>query len=135
MLHVAGRVPWYMWLSQILLPDSWSDASSFHQNRMQVRDTLVDLYRKVLEFEMNCICASASSWNHVAKNVVGWKGLPDLVEQIEATDRQMVGYVEQFGTIFMKKGLLVKDRDMEMTAPAPSQGAPGDVPAQVSASA
>jgi hypothetical protein len=88
-LHVLGRIPWYMHLSEILLASAWKNDFDFNAQRDRTRDRLLQLYRKVLEFEMNCVCAAASSWNIAAKNIVGWHGLGAIVREIEEMDNEM----------------------------------------------
>lgn len=88
-LHVLGRIPWYMHLSEILLASAWKNDLDFNAQRDRTRDRLLQLYRKVLEFEMNCVCAAASSWNIAAKNIVGWHGLGAIVREIEELDNEM----------------------------------------------
>ncbi|KAL6853203.1 hypothetical protein J3F83DRAFT_513592 [Trichoderma novae-zelandiae] len=89
-LHVLGRIPWYMHLSEIMLASAWKTDADFNAQRDRARDRLLQLYRKVLEFEMNCVCAAASSWNIAAKNIVGWHGLGAIVREIEELDGEMM---------------------------------------------
>ncbi|TFB02694.1 hypothetical protein CCMA1212_005552 [Trichoderma ghanense] len=95
-LHVLGRIPWYMHLSEILLASAWKNDLDFNAQRDRVRDRLLQLYRKVLEFEMNCVCAAASSWNIAAKNIVGWHGLGAIVREIEELDNEMTALMVKY---------------------------------------
>ncbi|KAM6480724.1 hypothetical protein HDV62DRAFT_102733 [Trichoderma sp. SZMC 28011] len=85
-LHVLGRIPWYMHLSELIMASAWKSDADFLEQRDRTRERLLKLYRKVLEFEMNCVCAAASSWNNAAKNVVGWHKLGAMVREIEELD-------------------------------------------------
>lgn len=94
--HVLGRIPWYMHLSELLLGSAWKNDDDFHRQRDRTRERLLILYRKVLEFEMNCVCAAASSWNNAAKNVVGWHGLGTLVREIEDLDAEIANLIATY---------------------------------------
>lgn len=114
--HVFGRIQWYMLLSQLLLPSTWRDDAAFRraQETQQTREMLVGLYRKVLEFEMNCVCAAASSWNNAAKNVVGWAGLAALLDALREADAAVAGYVERNCDEGARAVLLGLYRDLEV---------------------
>lgn len=93
MVHIIGRIPWYMNLTHLLRCPLWRDADDFekHQEefrarREHCREAILNLYRRVLEFEMNCVCATASAWNSVARHTVRWNGLGELNEQIREAD-------------------------------------------------
>lgn len=94
MVHIIGRIPWYMNLTHLLRCPLWHDADDFERrqeefraSRDRCRDAVLRLYRRVLEFEMNCVCATASAWNSVARHTVRWNGLAELNEQILEADR------------------------------------------------
>lgn len=95
-LHVIGRIPWYMHLSELLLASGWKSDADFNREQAGVRDRLLLLYRKVLEFEMNCVCAAASTWNNAAKNVVGWHALGTLVRDIETLDDEIAQLINTY---------------------------------------
>lgn len=93
MVHIIGRIPWYMNLTHLLRCPLWHDADDFekrqeefHARRDRCRKAVLNLYRRVLEFEMNCVCATASAWNSVARHTVRWNGLAELNEQITEAD-------------------------------------------------
>ncbi|EHK44646.1 hypothetical protein TRIATDRAFT_6711, partial [Trichoderma atroviride IMI 206040] len=94
-LHVIGRIPWYMHLSELMLASGWKSDADFNREQNGVKERLVKLYRKVLEFEMNCVCAAASTWNNAAKNVVGWHALGSLVRDIETLDDELAELINK----------------------------------------
>lgn len=111
--HVAGRISWYMFLSQFTLYDSWCRPSEdFALNKERIRDEISRLYRKILEFEMNCICGAASEWNKLAKNVVDWQGIGGLVEAIHEAEAKVRDSVDRFATEPIQRWLENCDRDM-----------------------
>lgn len=116
-LHTTGRLSWYMHLSLLLLGDNWQDLNVFMEKHENTRTALVDLYARLLEFEMNCICASASSWNNAAKHVVAWQGFPDLVKELEEADAEMYRFVEEHAAEKIKADLLSRNRTMELAPP------------------
>ncbi|KEY66771.1 hypothetical protein S7711_07552 [Stachybotrys chartarum IBT 7711] len=124
--HVFGRIQWYMLLSRLLLPSAWRDDAAFRraQETQQTREMLVGLYRKVLEFEMNCVCAAASSWNNAAKNVVGWAGLAALVDALRDADAEVEGYVARNCDEGTKAVLLGRCRDLEAAEGAAEAAVP-----------
>lgn len=114
-IHVTGRIPWYMYLSQLLLRESWQDHKLPASHAQQTRDSVLRLYRRVLEFEMNCVCAAASVWNKPAKNVVDWNSLPGLISAIEDAEATVKADVELHATEAVQKWLLRCDRDLELS--------------------
>ncbi|UKZ82986.1 hypothetical protein TrVFT333_010787 [Trichoderma virens FT-333] len=95
-IHVLGRIPWYMHLSELILASAWKSDADFYIQRDRTREKLLKLYRKVLEFEMNCVCAAASSWNNAAKNVVGWHKLGAMVREIEELDTEISNLITNY---------------------------------------
>lgn len=87
-----------MSLSWLLLQDSWKNSHEFILHQADAHDHIVRLYRRVLEFEMTCICASASTWNAAAKSVVNWSGLNAMVQRLTAADAEMTNYIAQYAT-------------------------------------
>lgn len=113
-MHAMGRITWYMSLPLLLQPTSWTDANDFRLHQDKTRDALQHLYRKVLEFEMNCVCATASVWNKAAKNVVVWNRLGSLVSGIRDADAEIGVLIEKYATEPVKYGLLQLDRDLDL---------------------
>ncbi|PHH82994.1 hypothetical protein CDD83_3094 [Cordyceps sp. RAO-2017] len=114
LIHVIGRIPWYMHLPQLFSAKSWADERVFGERQDQTRYALVDLYRAVLELEMNCVCAAASSWNPAAKNVVNWDDLGAVVRSIIQADDDMANLVQQYCTPEAQDQLLRLDTDFNM---------------------
>lgn len=119
--HVTGRMVWYMSLACLLLKDSWHDEENFETRYRDTKDYLTKLYRKILEFEMNCICASASAWNAAAKHVVSWNNMSSLVQVIEDMDAELVKQIEQNATTAMQQSLLRCNRDLDLDSAAPPE--------------
>lgn len=124
MVHIVGRIPWYMHLTHLLQCPSWVDADDFEarQHEFQMRrdgakDAVLRLYRRVLEFEMNCVCAAASAWNSVAKHTVRWQTLGKLIDEVFEADeraRQLVNdYVVESSR---RTKMLARDVDMDIEA-------------------
>ncbi|KAJ4160277.1 hypothetical protein NW754_003403 [Fusarium falciforme] len=63
-----------------------------------VRQTLLDLYRRILEYEMNIVCAAASAWNMAARNVVDWQGWRTMDDAVREKDVEVMGEMERYGT-------------------------------------
>ena len=87
-----------MSLYAILLRENWTSESDFETLRLHTRQTLLDLYRRILEFEMNIVCAAASSWNFAAKNVVDWHGWRGMAQRIGDADEELRRDIEKYGT-------------------------------------
>ncbi|KAL7785935.1 hypothetical protein V8C37DRAFT_405627 [Trichoderma ceciliae] len=113
-LHVLGRIPWYMHLSELMLASGWKNDDDFNSQRDRTRERLLKLYRKVLEFEMNCVCAAASSWNNAAKNVVGWHGLGALVREIEQLDVEITNLVVRYIARGVAENILRHNGDLQL---------------------
>lgn len=111
--HVLGRIDYYMALSAVLLPSAWRDGAEFRSRQNAVRDQISRQYRKILEFEMNCVCASASAWNPAAKNVVDWQGLAKLVMVIQEADEAIVELVKTNTTAVTRHRLLKSYKDLD----------------------
>ncbi|KAM0254678.1 hypothetical protein ACHAQJ_006528 [Trichoderma viride] len=122
--HVLGRIPWYMHLSEVMLASGWKNDSDFYSQRDRTRDLLLKLYRKVLEFEMNCVCAAASSWNNAAKNVVGWHGLGTLVREIETLDAEIAKLIKTYIARGVAETILRHNGDLKLES---TEGTTGPV--------
>lgn len=118
--HVFGRVDFYMTLASLLLPGSWQEDAEFRSQQRSIKERLEKQYRKILEFEMNCVCAAASAWNPAAKNVVGWHGLANLVDAIKGADKEIVEIITSSTTPVTRVRLLKSYKDLE-----PIDGAQG----------
>lgn len=128
-LYVAGRISFYMFLSQLLLPESWKSDKDFKCRQQEIRDMVLNLYRRVLEFEMNCVCATAISWNMAAKNVVDWQGLVKMDQGIREDNEALGKYIREHCTDAVAMRLLALDRDLEVPPPSTaSSSAPPDGP-------
>jgi hypothetical protein len=128
-LRVTGRISWYMFLTQLLLPESWRHDTDFRAHAPQARDLILAQYRRVLEYEMNCVCATATSWNMAAKNVVGPQALGKLDAAIREADAEIARFVERYCTEGVAERLLALDKDLEvpadvLSAPAQSNTMP-----------
>lgn len=123
-IHVIGRISWYMRLVHMLLSmprfgagSQGGDPSKREAERRYegARDSTVRLYRRVLEFEMNCICATASAWNQVAKNAVRWSTIGELVDTICQDDEQLVALVnDAMSQMPQRQQLLERDTDLDV---------------------
>ncbi|KAG8423358.1 hypothetical protein J3458_000260 [Metarhizium acridum] len=115
LVHVVGRTSWYMHLAQLLLANSWGAEHQYREQRHALRERLVKLYQKVLELEMNCVCATASAWNTAAKNVVGWNTLDKLVNNLLHMDAQVVEIIEKHCAERIRETLLQENQDLDMS--------------------
>lgn len=114
LVHVVGRIPWYTQAAQLQVAGSWEDHDKFRQHQSATRDMLVRLNGRVLEFEMNCVCAAASAWNAGARNVVGWNTMDQLVDSIIKLEEQVIETVEQNCTAKVRDTLLMQYRDVDI---------------------
>ncbi|KAK9440551.1 hypothetical protein VB005_05183 [Metarhizium brunneum] len=115
LVHVVGRISWYMHLAELLRANSWGAEHQFREQQYAVRERLVNLYQKVLELEMNCVCATASAWNTAAKNVVGWNTLDKVVKDLLDMDAQVVEIVEKHCAERTRETLLQEYLDLDMS--------------------
>lgn len=113
-LHVIGRIPWYMHLSELMLISGWKSDADFNREQDAVKERLLKLYRKVLEFEMNCVCAAASTWNNAAKNVVGWHAMDALVRDIETLDDELAQLINNYIARGVAESILRYNSDLEL---------------------
>lgn len=122
LVHIIGRISWYMSIVRMLSP-SWSTnapqphvlRTELEINRARARDDVVRAYRRLLEFEMNCVCASASAWNQVARNVVRWNSIGKLVDQVyECDDRLRELLKEHMAEGTHRQQLCAKDADLDI---------------------
>ncbi|KAG9255553.1 uncharacterized protein F5Z01DRAFT_547462 [Emericellopsis atlantica] len=124
MVHVIGRIPWYMHLTHLMQCPSWVDAGDFEARqhefavrRDRSRDAITKVYRRVLEFEMNCVCAAASAWNSVAKHAVRWKTIDKMVDGIYESDeaaRELVNELVVEGP--RRQKMATRDVDLDVDA-------------------
>ncbi len=111
--HVLGRIDFYMTLISLLLPGSWRDDVKFRSQQDAVRDQISRQYRRILEFEMNFVCAAASAWNPAAKNVVDWHGLVGMIKAIQAADEDLVERIKTNTTAVTRHRLMKGYKDLE----------------------
>ncbi|KAJ4144456.1 hypothetical protein LMH87_003338 [Akanthomyces muscarius] len=114
--HVLGRIDFYMTLVSLLVPGSWRDDAKFRSQQDAVRDQISRQYRKILEFEMNTVCAAASAWNPAAKNVVDWNGLAGMIKTIQEADEEIVERIRANATAVTRYRLLKSYKDLEPLA-------------------
>ncbi|KAF7555210.1 hypothetical protein G7046_g6611 [Stylonectria norvegica] len=98
LLYLMSDISRFMAFSQLLLQQTWKTEEDYRDLAARTRQALLDLYRKILELEMNCVCAAASSWNMAAKNVVDWKGWDQMVQAIRDSDAEVSRDLEAYGT-------------------------------------
>ncbi|KAJ3491960.1 hypothetical protein NLG97_g5488 [Lecanicillium saksenae] len=111
--HVLGRIDFYMSIASLLLPGSWQKDATFRSQQDAVRDQVSRQYRRILEFEMNCVCAAASVWNPAAKNVVDWNGLPGMVMAIQDADGEILERIKSSMTTVTRYNLSKSYKDLE----------------------
>ncbi|UPK96313.1 hypothetical protein LCI18_007248 [Fusarium solani-melongenae] len=97
-VHLIATIPHYMSLTRCTYPSSWTSAEDYERLQLQVRQTLLDLYRRILEYEMNIVCAAASAWNMAARNVVDWQGWRTMDDAVREKDVEVIGEMEKYGT-------------------------------------
>ncbi|KAH6958693.1 hypothetical protein DER45DRAFT_234506 [Fusarium avenaceum] len=97
-VHITDNIPHYLTLHRALRPTSWTSQPEFQRLQPHVRQTLLDLYRRILEYEMNIVCAAASAWNMAARNVVDWHGWKAMADAVREKDDELMSYVEKNGT-------------------------------------
>ena len=115
LIHVVGRLSFYMDLAGLLTPTAWADYRLYCELLNLVRDLLVRLYRMLLELEMNCVCATASTWNMAAKHAVAWKELPGLTQTIRDLDAKVVAIVGDHGVPVFRNAAMAKYADLEVS--------------------
>ena len=113
-----------MHLTHLMQCPSWVDAGDFEARqhefatrRDRSRDAITKVYRGVLEFEMNCVCAAASAWNSVAKHAVQWKTIDKMVDGIfesDETARELVNELVVEGP--RRQKMATRDVDLDVDA-------------------
>lgn len=102
-----------MHVAQLVDARCWKDDERFRKTLQNTRDTLIKLYRKVLEFEMNCVCATASAWNAAARNVVGWNTIDQLMDSIKELDEQTIETIKLDCSEKVRDALLGQYQDVD----------------------
>ncbi|KAF5025779.1 hypothetical protein F66182_2112 [Fusarium sp. NRRL 66182] len=97
-VHLTNTIPHYMTLPRALHPSSWTSVQDYQRLQPHVRQMLLDLYRRILEYEMNIVCAAASAWNMAARNVVDWHGWKAMADVVREKDAELIKYVERNST-------------------------------------
>ncbi|KAL8364838.1 hypothetical protein RB595_003897 [Gaeumannomyces hyphopodioides] len=103
--HVSDRLKWYMALVQLLLGESWKDDDQFEDLRSEIDARVTRLYRKLLEFEMRCVCAYVSPRSAAAKYLVSWNGWSDLLQSIKNAEASLHSEINQYSTEAVKEYL------------------------------
>ncbi|KAM3528628.1 hypothetical protein NHJ13051_002319 [Beauveria bassiana] len=116
--HVLGRIDFYMTLASLSMPGSWRDDAKFRSQQDPVHGQISRQYRRILEFEMNCVCAAASAWNPAAKNVVDWNGLARMIKTIQEADEELVECIRANATAVTRHRLFRSYQDLEPLAMA-----------------
>ncbi|OAA38209.1 hypothetical protein BBO_07218 [Beauveria brongniartii RCEF 3172] len=116
--HVLGRIDFYMTLASLSMPGSWRDDAKFRSQQDTVHGQISRQYRRILEFEMNCVCAAASAWNPAAKNVVDWNDLAGMIKTIQEADEELVECIRANATAVTRHKLFKDYQDLEPLATA-----------------
>lgn len=104
-LYLTTNIPRFTTLPRILQRSAWQDERDYLRLREQTREALVVLYRRILECEMNCVCAAASSWNRAARNVVDWQGWRAMADKMREADEELARDIERYATEETHKSL------------------------------
>lgn len=120
MLHIIGRIPWYMHLPILLKAAARHDADDLalrqnSANEQRCTKAVLLLYRRVLELEMNCVLASASAWNSVARHTVRWNSLESLNEDVRQADEAVKKLVEEEVGDGPRERLLAWEQDLDIS--------------------
>lgn len=113
LFHVTGRIGWYMSLPYLLMRDSWRDDTDFDRLCDRTRDRIYRIARKALEFEMSCICATASAWNAQAKNTVRWSSLESLVQELVGMGGELAQHIDSYASDAVAREFLRRDHDFQ----------------------
>ncbi|KPM43256.1 hypothetical protein AK830_g3237 [Neonectria ditissima] len=97
-LYLTANIPRFTSLPQILHQRAWLHQRDYLRLREHTRDAVLALCRRVLECEMNCVCAAASAWNRAARNVVDWHGWQAMANRMREADEELARDVEQYAT-------------------------------------
>ncbi|KAL8337239.1 hypothetical protein RB601_008662 [Gaeumannomyces tritici] len=103
--HLSDRLKWYMALVQLLLAESWKDDDQFDDLRSEIDARVTRLYRKLLEFEMRCVCAYVSPRTAAAKYLVSWNGWSNLLQSIKDSEASLHSEINQYSTEAVKEYL------------------------------
>ncbi|KAM5341611.1 hypothetical protein ACJ41O_014642 [Fusarium nematophilum] len=98
LIHLKTTIPHFMTLPRALHPSSWASPADFQRLQPHVYQTLLDLYRRILEYEMNIVCAAASAWNMAARNVVDWQGWKAMDDAVKSKDVELMADLDRYGT-------------------------------------
>ncbi|KAF7549485.1 hypothetical protein G7Z17_g6368 [Cylindrodendrum hubeiense] len=97
-LYLTANIPRFTSLPHILHRSAWQEERDYLRLREHTREALLVLYRRILECEMNCVCAAASTWNRAARNVVDWQGWQAMAEKMREADEELSQDIEQYAT-------------------------------------
>nr|CEG05540.1 unnamed protein product [Fusarium clavum] len=97
-VDITNAIPHFMTLHRVLHPSSWTSLPDFQRLQPHLHQTLLSLYRRILEYEMNIVCAAASAWNMAARNVVDWHGWKTMADAVRESDAELMSHVEKSGT-------------------------------------
>lgn len=96
-IYLTSNIQHFMLLPRVLHVKSWNFPADHQRICPQVRQTLIDLYRRLLEYEMNIVCAAGSAWNMAARNVVDWKGWTAMIDAVREKDDDISKEMAKFG--------------------------------------
>lgn len=113
-VHLISHISWYTHLADLLAPGNWQDLQDFKVHRQEVRECVIRLYRKVLELQMNCVLAAASTWCQIARNVVRRNDLAGLLSSLREADQCFVDVIERDLTDLARQSLLELNRDLDL---------------------
>ncbi|KAK7397747.1 hypothetical protein QQX98_012888 [Neonectria punicea] len=97
-LYLTTNIPRFTSLPHILHQGAWQHQRDYLRLREHTRDAVLALCRRILECEMNCVCAAASAWNRAARNVVDWHGWQAMADRIREADEELARDVERYAT-------------------------------------
>ncbi|KAK4077832.1 uncharacterized protein Triagg1_3526 [Trichoderma aggressivum f. europaeum] len=95
---VMNRMDWYVPLTKVVLQREWPENVALQQHRSSLRDEVVDLFKSLLQFEMECACRAYSTHPvvRVLGDIVSLSGWGDKLEAIkkhgEAIEKDLQSY-------------------------------------------
>lgn len=103
--HLVQRFEFYMALTPLLLSDSWTDQQDFKKFSLVVRNRVINLYTKLLLYQMRASRACYARWVTAVKDYVKVTSWRERLSELMAVEHELERNIEKYNTEVKKDSL------------------------------
>lgn len=93
LIYIISRLPWYMYLIDLLRSDAWRSQEEYQKFKIPIRTEIVNLYRLVIEYQMLTFRSCHHRTRDFARNTVGLAEWEDRLQGIQSAEKHVEKFV------------------------------------------